>query len=198
MCVCFVFFLKASSEGVYFHFFAVRFSFSLMDREHTESWERKRHSDGRLKRRLAPRLLSRNASMLPVIPGLWNAAARASMYPREIPPGEVWTDLDLWPLHRPRQGQANDPDPPSKTPLLRQVQHPECPATLMPLHGRHLLLSRCQHLIEGVPANGGSVGTNTHTPGKRCQQEEDNDAILQIAAFMLWDEIVHLQENGFS
>lgn len=31
----------------------------------------------------------------------------------------------------------------------------------MPLHGRHLLLPGGQHLVKGVSADGGSVGTHT-------------------------------------
>lgn len=43
----------------------------------------------------------------------------------------------------------------------------------MSLHGRHLLLPGCQHLVEGVPANGRSVGVQTG------RHETENNQVLQ-------------------
>lgn len=74
----------------------------------------------------------------------------------EKSPGEVWGRPQPWPLHWPRQGEQTPPDPP-----CCQVQRWECWAASVPLHGRHLLLPGSQHLVKGVSADGGSVGTRT-------------------------------------
>ena len=49
----------------------------------------------------------------------------------------------------------------------------------MPLHGRHLLLPGCQHLVKGVPADGSSVGAEGNV------SEKDNGICEQIAA-LIW------------
>lgn len=111
---CFVFFLKASSEGIYlFVFFAVlvqphgqRAHRKLREKE-TFRWE--------VKEAFGPPdsyLETPACFLLFLTYGVLQPELVCILEKIPPPPGEVWTDLDPWPPHRPRRGQTDNPDPP--------------------------------------------------------------------------------------
>lgn len=125
----------------------------LIDRAHIKAERESNTFRQEVRGGAQPRLLSKNPACFPVFCFLACRVQKSDLLCiLEKSLGEVRGRPWSWPLQWPRKGQQ------TPRPLFCQMQCPESRVPLMSLHGWHLLLPGCQHLVKGVPADGSSVG----------------------------------------
>lgn len=125
----------------------------LIDRAHIKAERESNTFKQEVRGGAQPRLLSKNPACFPVFCFLACRVQKSDLLCiLEKSLGEVRGRPWSWPLQWPRKGKQ------TPRPLFCQMQRPESRVPLMSLHGWHLLLPGCQHLVKGVPADGSSVG----------------------------------------